>query len=114
TGQLSIGSTTQLNFAVDEYTGNETTPGVYIMSLHYSNTSGNEGVHNFTVEVLDDENDDSIILNPELSLWDQLINFVETKPIESALIGASIVIVIVVILMLIFSDKKTNRRYGRR
>ena len=58
TGQLNITSQTRVRFKVDNYTGNETVPGVYMMTLAYSDTNGNEGEHEVSITVLETEDDE--------------------------------------------------------
>ncbi|MBN3490537.1 hypothetical protein JV173_03310 [Acholeplasma equirhinis] len=107
TGQFTISSTTQINYVVDEYTGNESTPGIYLMSIEYSSSSGTSGIHNFTITVLEDENEGTIILEPELTLWEQIVDYVVNHPIESTIIGLVAVLIVIVIFVLIFSDRKS-------
>lgn len=53
THQLTITSTTQTTWLVDNYTDNEETPGVYTMALGWSNLQGDEGVINFAITVVE-------------------------------------------------------------
>lgn len=66
TGQLKVNSTTTFSFPLDEYTGSETLPGIYAMSIRTKNTNGEEDQHNLSIRVLSDEsNEDDIIVDKE-------------------------------------------------
>ena len=60
-------------FKVDNYTGNETVPGVYMMTLAYSDTNGNEGEHEVSITVLDTEDDEPITVDPGNDLWSGIV-----------------------------------------
>lgn len=65
TGQIQYSSTTTFSFPLDEYQGNEETPGIYAMSILSRSTNGNENVHSFSIQVLDVETDDGLIVVTE-------------------------------------------------
>lgn len=96
TNQLSVNSTTQINFLVDEYTGNETTPGVYTVSLGYADTAGNEGVHTVAITVLEDENTNPIVVGPKETLQDQITKFFTstTGYVTLGLVALGLVVVV--------------------
>ena len=51
TGRLEIVSATTYQVLVNEYQGNETTPGIYTISIRFSQTSGVTEVHSVAVNV---------------------------------------------------------------
>lgn len=51
TGRLQIVSATTYQVIVNEYAGNETTPGIYTISIRFSQTSGVTEVHSVAVNV---------------------------------------------------------------
>jgi hypothetical protein len=51
TGRLEIVSATTYQVIVNEYQGNETTPGIYTISIRFSQTSGVTEVHSVAVNV---------------------------------------------------------------
>ena len=51
TGRLEIVSATTYQVIVNEYAGNETTPGIYTISIRFSQTSGVTEVHSVAVNV---------------------------------------------------------------
>lgn len=52
TGRLEIVSTTWYDVVIDEYTGNENKPGIYTVSIRFSQTSGVTEVHSVAVNVV--------------------------------------------------------------
>lgn len=69
TGQVSVSSPTNFTILNNEYTGNETTPGVYLMSIQARSTNGNESIHNMAITVLADSNSDGgINVNPPFNI----------------------------------------------
>lgn len=105
TNQLNINATTQINFLVDEYQGNEKTPGVYVVSIGYSDTAGNEGVHTLAITVLDDENTTPIVVTPEPTITDKVVTFF-TSPFGIVVA----VIAVFGVVILVNKPKKTYRR----
>lgn len=108
TNQLNINATTQINFLVDEYQGNEKTPGVYVVSIGYSDTAGNEGVHTLAITVLDDEQTTPIVVNPEPTITDKVINFVKSP------FGIVLGIVAVIGIVALVSKSKPKKTYRRK
>ncbi|VEU83144.1 hypothetical protein [Acholeplasma hippikon] len=106
TGQLNVSATTQINFLVDEYSGNETTPGVYTVSIGYSNTAGNEGVHTIAITVLDQEDSNPIVVNPDKTILDNIVEFISSP--------TGIVTIVAVaglgFILIATNNKKTYRR----
>lgn len=74
TGQIQINATTTFSFPLDEYSGNEETPGVYAMTLMARSTTGNESVHSFAIEVLDigEDPDDNLTREPSDFIKDNM------------------------------------------
>lgn len=83
TNQLNITSTMQVNFTHDTYTGNESEPGVYMMTLAYSDASGNEGTHTLSLTVLSDSDDDPITVNPKPGVINSITNWIQENPTTS-------------------------------
>lgn len=52
TGRLEIVSTTWYDVVIDEYTGNQDKPGIYTVSIRFSQTSGVTEVHSVAVNVV--------------------------------------------------------------
>ena len=69
TGQVQVNATTTFSFPLDEYTGNEETPGIYSMAVLSRSTNGNENLHSFSIQVLDVETDDDDLITKEESTW---------------------------------------------
>lgn len=65
----NVTQTTQFSFLIDEYQGNEETPGVYMMSVKVSNVSGNESLHNLMINVLESDTEDDIIVDEPVVEW---------------------------------------------
>lgn len=104
TNQFSVNATTQINFLVDEYSGNETTPGVYTVSLGYADTAGNEGVHTLAITVLEDESTNPIVVDPDGKL--DIVGFL-TSPTGLFILG-------VAAAGLLFVFSKSNKKSKRR
>lgn len=109
TGQLNITSTMQVNFTHDNYTGNEMTPGVYMMTLAYQDTSGNEGVHTLSVTVLEDENEDPITVTPKPSFFDSIGAWIAQNVLVTTIFAG---LLLIGVLFLVFKPKK--KKYRRR
>ena len=102
TGQLNITSQTRVMFKIDNYTGNESVPGVYMMTLGYSDTNGNEGEHELSITVLESEDEEPITLNPDNNLWNGIVDFydssiswITTNPYLAGAAGLGLLIIIV-------------------
>lgn len=67
TGQIKVNASTTFSFPLDEYTGNESEPGIYAMSVKARSTDGNESIFNLSIVVLDTEDDGGIDVNPDFS-----------------------------------------------
>lgn len=77
TGQITVTAETKFSILLDEYTGNEETPGTYAYSLRARSTNGNESVHNLGITVLDvKDNEDDITIKPD---FDIIVWFKENK-----------------------------------
>lgn len=87
TGQVSGSTQTRFSLIYDEYTGNESTPGIYAMSINARSVDGNESLHNMSITVLDDSNDDGITTNPGF----EIVTWIKENP---ALVTVGIVAVI--------------------
>lgn len=109
TGQLNITSTMEINFTHDTYTGNENTPGVYMMTLAYKDTSGNEGVHTLSVTVLEDENEDPITVTPKPSFFESVGEWIGQNVLATTIIAG---LLLIGVLYLVFKPKK--KKYRRR
>lgn len=74
TGQLTVNATTTFSFPLDEYSGNEETPGIYSMSVKSRSTTGNEYIHSFSIQVLDvDGEDDEIVITEKTWLQENIV-----------------------------------------
>src|SRR5690606_16771752 len=78
TGQVqNVTQATQFSFLVDEYQGNESTPGVYMLSVRATSVNGNQSVHNMMINVLDaDTEDDVTVEQVKLEWYQHVWNFV--------------------------------------
>lgn len=77
TGQFSVNSQTTVMTVLDEYTGNEKIPGMYAMTFRVKSVNGNESEHSVVVNVVTDETNDLINLDPikeNSSIWDYIVN----------------------------------------
>ncbi|BCR35561.1 DUF5011/hyalin repeat domain-containing protein [Mariniplasma anaerobium] len=59
TGQITVSGTGDIEFysLLNEYEGNETTPGIYALSFRAVSQSGDEAIYNMAVEVMEDSED---------------------------------------------------------
>jgi hypothetical protein len=113
TGQISVSSTSEITFFQDEYSGNEETPGVYMMGFNFEDASGNESVHNFAITVLSGEGTDPITVEPDTDLGDLVWAFIIT-PLG---IVVSIIIVsaaVIIIKVKFFPKKKGKKRNNKK
>lgn len=78
TGQVqNVTASTQFSFLIDEYQGNEETPGVYMMSVRATSASGNQSVHNMMINVLEADTDDDVTVEPVTLKWyEHIWNFI--------------------------------------
>lgn len=73
----SVNQTTVFSFDIDEYSGNENTVGLYMMSVRVSNVSGNESVHNMMINVVEgDTEDDITVEEPHFEWYEHVWNFI--------------------------------------
>lgn len=77
TGQVqNVTQATQFSFLVDEYQGNESTPGVYMLSVRATSVNGNQSVHNMMINVLDADTEDDVTVEPvKLQWYEHIWNF---------------------------------------
>lgn len=112
--QLPVGGTTTFSFPIDNYTGNEETPGVYPMQIMARSTNGNEYLHNFAITVMEAEDDDPIVIDEPtnwLGWWDDTIEWVEENPYIAGGIGIG---VLALIGLLIYASKRKPKNKRRR
>lgn len=78
TGQVqNVTQATQFSFLVDEYQGNESTPGVYMLSVRATSVNGNQSVHNMMINVLDADTEDDVTVEPvKLQWYEHIWNFI--------------------------------------
>lgn len=70
TGQVqNVTQATQFSFLVDEYQGNESTPGVYMLSVRATSVNGNQSVHNMMINVLEADTEDDVTVEPGKLQW---------------------------------------------
>jgi hypothetical protein len=73
TGQIDVGSTSNVSFFLDEYVGNEDEPGIYNLGFNFSSASGHSSVHNFTITVASVNGDDGgITIEPRSNVGNTL------------------------------------------
>ncbi|SUU69849.1 Uncharacterised protein [Acholeplasma oculi] len=73
----NVNQTTVFSFEIDEYSGNESTVGLYMMSVRVSNVSGNESVHNMMINVVEgDSEDDITVEEPHFEWYEHVWNFI--------------------------------------
>lgn len=108
TGQISVSSTSQVTFFQDEYSGNEETPGVYMMGFNFEDASGNESVHNFAITVLSGEDTDPITVEPDTNLGDLVWAFIITP--LGIVVSIIIVSTIVIVIKVKFFPKKKGKK----
>lgn len=68
TGQITVNASTTFSFPMDEYTGNESTPGIYALSVKSKSTDGNEKIVNLSIVVNDIEDDGGITVDPDKNI----------------------------------------------
>lgn len=112
TGQISVSSTSQVTFFLDEYTGNENEPGVYLMGFNFENVAGNSSVHNFAITVLSDDGEDPITVEPDP--WHKdVMDWFNTNPVGQV-VGTVLIILAVIafaaILVKIATSKSRKAR----
>ena len=112
TGQISIGSTSEVVFFMDEYTGNETMAGVYNVGFNIKSASGESSVQNLTITVFASD-ETPIIVKPETNLFTTIGNWIKDNVVISVFIGLAI---IGVVTLLIKNKKEqiNNKNYRRR
>ena len=73
TGQIDVGSTSNVSFFLDEYAGNEDEPGIYNLGFNFSSASGHSSVHNFTITVAYvNDGDGGITIEPRSNVGNTL------------------------------------------
>lgn len=108
TNQIQVTGTTNVNFFLDEYTGNEATPGVYNMGFNLSNSAGQSSVHNFVITVTETADDDQITITPDNSFLDVFTDFIN---------GNKVMIISVLsigLVVMIFYVASSNKRKPAR
>lgn len=117
TGQLNLTATTNVNFVLDEYTGNETTPGVYLMTLSYRDTAGNEGIQPLTITVLESD-EESIIVEPTVKdFFNDIIDWINNNQETVQVIGIVVAVTALGVFVLFLvnrSNKKVVTKKRRR
>lgn len=109
TGQLNLTATTNVNFVLDEYTGNETTPGVYLMTLSYRDTAGNEGIQPLTITVLESD-EESIIVDPTVKdFFNDIIDWINNNQETVQVIGIVVAVTALGVFVL-FLVKRSNKK----
>jgi hypothetical protein len=78
TGQIAVSGTggIEIYTLLNEYEGNESTPGIYALSFRTVSLSGDESVYNMAVEVMEDNEDPIDVIEDEdgfdfTALWDE-------------------------------------------
>jgi hypothetical protein len=113
TGQISVSSTSEITFFQDEYSGNEETPGVYMMGFNFEDASGNESVHNFAITVLSGEGTDPITVEPDTDLGDLVWAFIIT-PLGIVVTFIIVSATVIIIKIKYFPKKKGKKRNNKK
>jgi P2-related tail formation protein len=109
TGQISVSSTSHITFFMDEYTGNEETPGVYAMGFNFSNAAGQSSVHTFAITVTEASDENPIILDPNTSWIDSSLTWVSDNPF--IFVGLFMGVVFVIVIAVAVNTKKPAKKY---
>lgn len=109
TGQLNMSGTTSYTALLNEYSGNESTPGRYAVSMRFISTSGQEEIKSFAVEVIERESSDGVIDDPNG-------NFLEKYQTEIYYVGGALILIISFFGLIAFykSQVKASKRNRRR
>lgn len=116
TGQLTVGQTSSIEFFLNEYEGNEQTPGVYLVGIETKDTAGNQNVFNLAITVLENE-DDVIIVEPDPieDFWQDIQEWIEGN--QEIAIGVGVVfglIVLIGVLVIIAKFRRPKNKKRRR
>jgi len=116
-GQLTITTTTNVSFIMNEYEGNETSPGTYALTLATSSADGSSSQTSLAVVVYEElSGDDDIILEPTDDLFTEAWNWLKTPTkadgniYNGYFIGLGIVVICGIVY---FGKKKSKPRYRR-
>jgi hypothetical protein len=115
TGQIQVdgsGGVTVVS-AYNEYFGNETTPGIYALTLTGASVSGDEYIWNLAVEVVETNSDDSVDVE-DLPIYQEFWNDHQNEVITAAIILISIVGIVGLGAIAFKSVKKTNKKSKKR
>lgn len=108
TNQIQVTGTTNVNFFLDEYTGNEATPGVYNMGFNLSNSAGQSSIHNFVITVTETADDDQITITPDESFLAGFTDFVSSNKIM--IIGLLSIGLVLIVAVSVATNKKPARK----
>lgn len=118
TGQISVDGSGGIEFMMltNEYSGNETEPGIYAMSMRAVKLNGEESVHNVAIEVVEDTEDDVIVTEEPSDLevfWEE---HQDTIVLVAAAVGIVLLVSIASVIVFKGSKKKTRRskKYKKR
>jgi hypothetical protein len=118
TGQISVDGSGGIEFMmlVNEYDGNEETPGIYAMSMRAVKLNGEESVHNVAIEVVEDAEDDVIVTEEPTDLEIFWEDHQDTIILVGAAVGIVLLVSIASVVVFNGSKKKTKRakKYKRR
>ncbi len=118
TGQITIGSTSNITFFLDEYSGNEDQPGVYNLGFNFASASGETSVQTFTISVVNTTEEDPIVINPKENPFTAAWNWIKANPTYSTIIftavGLMLIIVIVAVIKNNSTPKRSKNKYRKR
>ncbi len=124
TGQINVDGSGNIEIyeLLNEYAGNETTPGIYALSFKTVSQSGDENIYNMAVEVMETTDqpvdvieEDDPWYQPLSDLWSTIWSWVKTHILESIAIGIGF-IALILIIVAVSSNKKGHypKGYGKR
>lgn len=116
TGQITVGSTSNITFFNDEYTGNEDQPGVYNMGFNFSSASGETSVQNFTITVANNNENEPIVVDPKPDYLNLAKDWIKNNPGQTAgiVIGAVLLIGIIILISVKRNKPKYQKNKRRR
>jgi hypothetical protein len=110
TGQITVDGTggIEIYTLINEYEGNENTPGIYALSFKVISLSGNESIHNMAVEVME-TTDDPVDVIEETTFIDDFVQAIKDN-ITYVIVGLVLIISIGYGVSKMKKTKKRNKR----
>jgi len=113
TGQLEMSGTSEVRFTLDEYTGNESTPGIYAISMSYTSSTGNEFIYNIAIDVIGEDDSITIEEPDDPAIYQPAIDFVVGN--QDYFIGGVVILLLAVAVVLgVKKVAKDNKKQSKK